>query len=295
MTNRIKSFSIFFNDQNDTVLNIQKGKPEKNHSREWFEALIIAAIFATVLRVFVVESYRIPTGSMERTLLAGDFLFVNKYVYGPKIPFTEIRLPGVKKVDRGDIIVFKFPKDRSLNYIKRCVAISGDTLEIHDQQLWINKKPFLLPEHGQFIGSRVPAGEPDYMIFPQFSNFNKDNYGPIRIPRNGDVVRLTAATYPLYSSLIADEGHDVSLQGRQVFIDGSPAEQYTVHENYYFAMGDNRDNSLDSRFWGFLPEKDLVGQAMIVYWSWDPDLSLLTNPLGKLGSIRLERSGLVVH
>jgi signal peptidase I len=276
-------------------LNIQKGKPEKNHSREWFEALIIAAIFATVLRVFVVESYRIPTGSMERTLLAGDFLFVNKYVYGPKIPFTEIRLPGVKKVDRGDIIVFKFPKDRSLNYIKRCVAISGDTLEIHDQQLWINKKPFLLPEHGQFIGSRVPAGEPDYMIFPQFSNFNKDNYGPIRIPRNGDVVRLTAATYPLYSSLIADEGHDVSLQGRQVFIDGSPAEQYTVHENYYFAMGDNRDNSLDSRFWGFLPEKDLVGQAMIVYWSWDPDLSLLTNPLGKLGSIRLERSGLVVH
>ncbi|MBZ4219970.1 MAG: signal peptidase I [Chlorobium sp.] len=276
-------------------MNIQKGKPEKNHSREWFEALIIAAIFATVLRVFVVESYRIPTGSMERTLLAGDFLFVNKYVYGPKIPFTEIRLPGVKKVDRGDIIVFKFPKDRSLNYIKRCVAISGDTLEIHDQQLWINKKPFLLPEHGQFIGSRVPAGEPDYMIFPQFSNFNKDNYGPIRIPRNGDVVRLTAATYPLYSSLIADEGHDVSLQGRQVFIDGSPAEQYTVHENYYFAMGDNRDNSLDSRFWGFLPEKDLVGQAMIVYWSWDPDLSLLTNPLGKLGSIRLERSGLVVH
>ncbi len=276
-------------------MNIQKGKPEKNHSREWFEALIIAAIFATVLRVFVVESYRIPTGSMERTLLAGDFLFVNKYVYGPKIPFTEIRLPGVKKVDRGDIIVFKFPKDRSLNYIKRCVAISGDTLEIHDQQLWINKKPFLLPEHGQFIGSRVPAGEADYMIFPQFSNFNKDNYGPIRIPRNGDVVRLTAATYPLYSSLIADEGHDVSLQGRQVFIDGSPAEQYTVHENYYFAMGDNRDNSLDSRFWGFLPEKDLVGQAMIVYWSWDPDLSLLTNPLGKLGSIRLERSGLVVH
>ncbi|MEI7825479.1 MAG: signal peptidase I [Chlorobiaceae bacterium] len=276
-------------------MNIQKGKPEKKHSREWMEALVIAAIFATVLRVFVVESYRIPTGSMERTLLAGDFLFVNKYVYGPKIPFTEIRLPGVKKVERGDIIVFKFPKDRSLNYIKRCVAISGDTLEIHDQQLSINRKPFALPQHAQFIGSRVPAGETDYSIFPQFSNFNKDNYGPIRIPRKGDVVRLSAATYPLYSSLIADEGHDVSLQGREVFIDGSPAQQYTVHENYYFAMGDNRDNSLDSRFWGFLPEKDLVGQAMMVYWSWDPDLSILTDPIGKLGSIRLARSGLVVH
>ncbi len=276
-------------------LNTQKGKPGKKHSREWFEALIIAAIFATVLRVFVVESYRIPTGSMERTLLAGDFLFVNKYVYGPTVPFTEIRLPGVDKVDRGDIIVFKYPKDRSLNYIKRCVAISGDTLEIHDQQLFINKKPVTLPEHAQFIGNREPAGSGDYMIFPQFSNFNKDNYGPIRIPRKGDVVQLTAATYPLYSSLVADEGHEVSLQGREVFVDGAPVQQYTVQENYYFAMGDNRDNSLDSRFWGFLPQKDLVGQALMVYWSWDPDISLLTDPIGKLGSIRWNRPGLMVH
>lgn len=276
-------------------MNTEKGKPEKKHSREWFEALIIAAIFATVLRVFVVESYRIPTGSMESTLLAGDFLFVNKYVYGPKVPFTEIRLPGVDKVERGDIIVFKYPKDRSLNYIKRCVAISGDTLEIHDQQLFINKKPMLLPEHAQFIGMRVPAGEADYMIFPQFSSFNKDNYGPIRIPRKGDVVQLTAVTYPLYSSLVADEGHEVSLQGREVFVDGSPVQEYTVQDNYYFAMGDNRDNSLDSRFWGFLPEKDLVGQALMVYWSWDPDLSLLTDPIGKLGSIRWTRPGLMVH
>jgi signal peptidase I len=276
-------------------LNTEKGKPEKKHSREWFEALIIAAIFATVLRVFIVESYRIPTGSMENTLLAGDFLFVNKYVYGPKLPFTDIRLPGVKKVDRGDIIVFKFPKDRSLNYIKRCVAVSGDTLEIHDKQLSINRKPVALPEHAQFIGQLEPAGAGDYMIFPQFSNFNKDNYGPIRIPRKGDVIRLTAATFPLYSSLIADEGHTVSLQGREVFVDGSLVQEYTVQENYCFAMGDNRDNSLDSRFWGFLPEKDLVGQPLIVYWSWDPDLSLLTDPFGKLASIRWSRPGLMVH
>jgi signal peptidase I len=276
-------------------LNTQKSKPEKKHSREWFEALIIAAIFATLLRIFIVESYRIPTGSMENTLLAGDFLFVNKYVYGPKVPFTDIRLPGVKKVDRGDIIVFKFPKDRSLNYIKRCVAVSGDTLEIRDQQLSINKKPVALPEHAQFIGHREPAGAADYMIFPQFSNFNKDNYGPIRIPRKGDVIRLTAATYPLYSSLVADEGHNVSLQGREVFVDGSPVQEYTVKENYYFAMGDNRDNSLDSRFWGFLPERDLVGQPLLVYWSWDPDLSLLTDPIGKIASIRWTRPGLMVH
>lgn len=276
-------------------MDIQPNKPEKKQSREWFEALIIAAIFATVLRVFVVESYRIPTGSMEKTLLAGDFLFVNKYVYGPKIPLTDIRLPGVNKVQRGDIIVFKFPKDRSLNYIKRCVAVSGDTLAIHNQQLSINRKLVALPEHAQFIGQRVPAGEGDYMIFPQSSNFNKDNYGPIRIPRQGDVIRLSAETFSLYASLIADEGHEVSLQGREVVIDGYPARQYTVKEDYYFAMGDNRDNSLDSRFWGFLPEKDLVGQALMVYWSWDPDLSLLTDPVNKLSSIRWNRPGLLVH
>ncbi len=276
-------------------MNNQKGKPEKKHSREWFEALIIAAIFTTILRVFVVESYRIPTGSMESTLLAGDFLFVNKYVYGPKIPFTDIRLPGVKKVDRGDIIVFKFPKDRSLNYIKRCVALSGDTLEIHGQQLSVNKKLSPLPPHAQFIGNRMAAGDGDYMIFPQFSNFNKDNYGPIRIPRKGDIVRLTPLNYPLYSALIADEGHEVSLQGRSVFIDGAPVQNYTVQSNYYFAMGDNRDNSLDSRFWGFLPEKDIVGQALMVYWSWNPDLSLFTDLVSKIGSIRLERTGLMVH
>ncbi len=282
-------------NQKSTSLNIQKGKPEKKHSREWFEALIIAAIFATILRVFVVESYRIPTGSMESTLLAGDFLFVNKYVYGPKIPFTDIRLPGVKKVDRGDIIVFKFPKDRSLNYIKRCVALSGDTLEIHGQELSINKKPAPLPPHAQFIGNRMAAGDGDYMIFPQFSNFNKDNYGPIRIPGKGDVVPLNPATYPLYSALIADEGHEVSLQGRTVFIDGTPVQNYTVQSNYYFAMGDNRDNSLDSRFWGFLPDKDIVGQALMVYWSWNPDLSLFTDLVSKIGSIRLQRTGLMVH
>ncbi len=276
-------------------MNTQQGKPEKKHSREWFEALIIAAIFATLLRVFVVESYRIPTGSMESTLLAGDFLFVNKYVYGPKIPFTDIRLPGVKTVGRGDIIVFKFPKDRSLNYIKRCVAVPGDTLEIHGQQLSINKKPSPLPPHAQFIGSRMAARDGDYMIFPQYSDYNKDNYGPLRIPRKGDVVRLTPGTYPLYSSLIADEGHDVSLQGRTVFIDGSPVQNYTVQSNYYFAMGDNRDNSLDSRFWGFLPEKDIVGQALMVYWSWNPDLSIFTDLVSKISSIRLQRTGLIVH
>ena len=273
----------------------QNGKPEKRQSREWFEALIIAALVATVLRIFVVESYRIPTGSMERTLLAGDFLFVNKYVYGPKVPFTEIRLPKIHDVQRGDIIVFKFPKDRSLNYIKRCVAIPGDVLEIRQRQLVINGNPVKLPEHGQYIGTEMPPGLADFQIFPSMSNYNKDNYGPIRIPRKGDVIELNQATYPLYRDLVSDEGHSVSMIGGKVFVDGFVLDRYTVGRNYYFAMGDNRDNSLDSRFWGFLPETDMVGEAMMVYWSWDPDLSLFTDPVAKVSSIRLQRTGLVVH
>jgi signal peptidase I len=276
-------------------MNNQNGKTEKRQSKEWFEALVIAALVATVLRLFVVESYRIPTGSMERTLLAGDFLFVNKYVYGPKVPFTEIRLPKIHDVQRGDIIVFKFPKDRSLNYIKRCVALPGDMLEIRKRELLINGAPVKLPANAQFIGAEMPPGLADYQIFPNMSDYNKDNYGPIRVPSKGDVIRLNASTFPLFRDLIADEGHEVSMIGDRVYVDGMSKTTYTVGRNYYFAMGDNRDNSLDSRYWGFLPESDVVGQALMVYWSWNPDMSLLTDPVGKISSIRWDRTGLLVH
>jgi len=272
-----------------------KGSSNKSQSREWFEALIIAALVATILRMFVIESYRIPTGSMEKTLLAGDFLFVNKFVYGARVPFTDIRFPKVDDVERGDIIVFKFPRDRSLNYIKRCVALPGDNLEIKEQQLIINGEPSALPPHAQFLAVAMPPGVPDYQIFPAMSDYNKDNYGPIRIPQKGDVVELTMRTIPLYHDLIASEGHTVTLSGNRVMIDGAFADQYTVQKNYYFAMGDNRDNSLDSRYWGFLPESDLVGEAMMVYWSWDPDLPLLFDPVEKITSIRWDRIGLGVH
>lgn len=232
---------------------------------------------------------------MEKTLLAGDFLFVNKFVYGARVPFTDIRLPKLHDVERGDIIVFKFPRDRSLNYIKRCIALPGDKLEIRNQQLFINDKLFALPPHAQFIGARMPPGVPEFQIFPSMSDYNKDNYGPIHIPREGDVVTLLAKTLPLYRDLIAYEGHTVSLVGDQVFVDGQAMDRYTVSRDYYFAMGDNRDNSLDSRYWGFLPESDMVGQAMMVYWSWDPDLPIVFDPVEKIASIRWNRMGLVVH
>ncbi|MDT9547191.1 MAG: signal peptidase I [Chlorobium sp.] len=276
-------------------MNRQHGGSGKKQSREWFEALIIAAIFASLLRVFVVESYRIPTGSMEKTLMAGDFIFVNKYVYGAKVPFTEFRTPRVDAVERGDIFVFKYPHDRSLNYIKRCVAVSGDTLAIRQRQLFINGQPALLPPHAQFLSREMAFGEQDSMIFPRFSGFNKDSYGPIRIPSKGDTLTLSRESFPMYAWLISDEGHRVRLEGNTVFVDGAPSASYRVERDYYFAMGDNRDNSLDSRFWGFVPQSDILGRALLVYWSWDPNLSLLTDPIEKISSIRWQRTGLFVH
>ena len=254
----------------------------------------MALFFATLIRVFIVESYHIPTSSMERTLLAGDFLFVNKYVYGAKVPFTDARLPRLDAVERGDIVVFKFPKDRSLNYIKRCVAVSGDSLEIRNRSLLVNGREQELPEHALHLGAKLPEGMEEPRIFPANSGFNKDNYGPLYIPRKGDVLELNPSTLPVYRELIAGEGHTVGEAGGRIVLDGKPADSYTVGENYYFVMGDNRDNSLDSRYWGFLSERDIIGQALVVYWSWSPTIPL-GDPLKKLASIRWGRTGLMVH
>lgn len=276
-------------------MNNQQPSPARKPLREWLDALLIAVIIATILRIFVVESYRIPTGSMEQTLLAGDVLFVNKYVYGAKVPFTNYRLPAAQDVERGEVIVFKFPKNRSLNFIKRCVAVGGDVLEIRNRNLFVNGKVVPLPEHAQFIAQEMPQGLGDSRIFPVNSHFNKDHYGPLRVPRKGDVIQLNAYTYPLYAALVADEGHTVALKGDGVYVDGALTDKYTVTDNYYFAMGDNRDDSLDSRFWGFVPGRDIVGRAIVVYWSWNPGRSIVQDPLGKVASIRWNRIGIKVH
>ncbi len=229
----------------------------KGPIRDWLEFIVTLTIMVFFIRTTVVEAYRIPSSSMEDTLLIGDFLMVNKFLYGIRtpdwigIPFTKIgfdvphtRLPALRQPQRGDIIVFKFPLDQSQNYIKRCVGLPGDTIEIRDKMLIVNGKAFPNPPKAKFADWHVlPKGVPQKDIYPPGAG-NRDNYGPIVVP-----------------------------------------------EGCYFMMGDNRDNSSDSRYWGFLPHDLILGKAFIIYFSWDKFI-----PLYRFyDSIRWSRIASIVH
>lgn len=195
--------------------------------REYVEAFAIALIAALFIRTFVVQAFRIPTGSMEDTLLVGDFLLVNKFIYGAKIPFTNWRLPSIREPKPGDIVVFKYPRNEEQDYIKRCIAVEGQVVEIRDKMVYVDGKKFDTPAGCKFIDPTVkPRGVVEYDIEPRSAG-NRDNYGPVQVP----------------------EGH-------------------------LFCMGDNRDNSYDSRYWGFLPRENVIGEALIIYFSWDPNMPL---------------------
>jgi signal peptidase I len=179
--------------------------------REYVEAALWALVLTLFLRAFVIQAFRIPSESMRDTLLVGDFLFVNKFEYGPKIPFTHVRLPGLRAPNRGDVIVFQYPQDPSKDFIKRLVAKGGETIEVRNKAVMVNGKPLVEPYAIHSDPTVRPSGYDA-----------RDNFGPI-----------------------------------------------TVDRGNLFMMGDNRDNSNDSRYWGTL-DMDLVkGRAMFLYWSWD--------------------------
>jgi len=279
-------------------------QPVQNPTRELVEAIIFALIAALFLKSFVVEAYRIPSGSMEKTLLVGDFLFVNKFIYGAKsplnIPFTDVRLPyftlpAMRDPQRGDVIVFIYPGDRDerqspevTNYIKRCVGTPGDSILIKDKILYVNGQMFFSPPGMQFSNPfPMPKDAYDPAMFPHGEHWNRDNYGPLRIPKKGDVVQLNAVNYKAWEIFIEREGRTPSLKNGIVYIDGKQASSYTVERNYYFMMGDNRDNSEDSRYWGFVPDDNIVGEAMLIYLSWNPNGTIPQ----MIGSIRWKRIG----
>ena len=221
----------------------KKVKQKKNIIREYVEAIGVALIAAMILRILVIQAFRIPTGSMKDTLLVGDFLLVNKFIYGvrtpERIPLVDIkipyvRLPGFKDPKRGEIVVFKYPLDTKLDYIKRCVAVEGDTVEVRNGDLYIDHKP---EGKSTFIKRMYDSNDSQYILYYKIEMGNGKKY----------TIRHYESQYNASNSF-------------------GPV---VVPKGHYFMMGDNRDNSADSRSWGFLTRENVVGQALIIYWSWN--------------------------
>jgi len=189
---------------------------------ENLKIVLIALTMAIVIKTSLVEAYKIPSASMEDTLLVGDFLLANKFIYGARLPVVGWQLPAVRDPESGDVFIFRYPRDPSVNYIKRCVAGPGQTVQVIDKVLYIDGKVFKDPEHAKFT---QPFVKPNLHPAPNGADWGQpDNFGPYKVPAG-----------------------------------------------QYFAMGDNRDNSYDSRFWGTVPRENVLGRAMLIHWSWRPD------------------------
>lgn len=297
------------NNSKSTVENVTHKKEDRSLFVEYLDALLFAVIVALVLKIFVVEAYRIPSGSMENTLIVGDMLLVNKFIYGAttprNVPFTDIRIPyfrfpAINKPERGDVVVFDFPGTLNekqppeiTNYIKRLIGEPGDTIKIMDKVLYVNGAEFPNPPDVKF--KDIVSETPSMDIFPRESGWNDDNYGPIAVPKKGDIIKLTLENYEMWRMFIIREGHSIRISAdRKIFIDEKETNEYPVQKDYYFMMGDNRNNSTDSRMWGFLSEDNIIGEAMIIYWSWNPEI-----PMGEFGrkveSIQWDRIAKIIH
>ncbi len=285
----------------------QKKKKPQTFSEiafSWVKTIVGAVIVVMIINGLAIASFVVPTGSMENTVMTGDFLFVNKFTYGPStpqvIPFVNIPLPYYKlpplcKPERGDVIVFVYPGDRGdfepdrfQYFLKRCVAIHGDTLQIINKRLHINGKEMKPPEHVKFTS---PVNNFDkFRTFPKGAGFSGDNYGPLVVPQKGDTINLTLDNFKRWKVFIQREDHVAYMWDGEIYIDDKVVNRYIVERDYYFAMGDNRDNSEDSRYWGFVPEENIVGSPMFVYWSWNTDLPL-SRIFDKFASVRWSRIG----
>ena len=375
------------------TLDTHKKAPARGVVREWADSILYAVVAALLIHSFWFKPFKIPTSSMERTLMAGDYLFVSKIAYGaqmPRLPFSlpflhnkfswsgvtipsyvaalelpYFRLPGLRKVKRNDIVVFNYPahdihdlqdgaglvKETSAkeNYIKRCVGVAGDKLEVRKAQVYINGEPGWNPPNMQrqyqiqTDGTRFSPSEgmkklgfrfidrqvninlferhegvydafcPDYTaaelkkisfvknigevisdsslvqanIYPNSIlgkpryPFNVDNFGPIDIPAKGKTITLTEDNYAFYLRVItAYEGHTFERKNEKFYIDNKETTTYTPKYDYYFMMGDNRHNSEDSRFWGFVPETHIVGTPVFIFFSHEPDFGIRFNRIG---------------
>ena len=341
----------------------RRRRPRKPRSTagEWTRAIVFAIIAALAIRNFLFQAYVIPSGSMEGTLLVGDYLVVSKLSYGVRMPITPVslpftqatipltntksywdglqlpyfRLPGLGKVKRGDVIVFNYPMeidtplhrpiDEQVNYIKRAVAIPGDTMLISNGQIYINHRPEPNPPNSEpsYLVQTDSTGlteailrkfevslvelyafhyyqlimppqaaaklrsyphiklvkeyyqlpgvyQADVFPFDRRLRWNADNLGPIIIPKKGGTIHLDSMNFAIYRRAIAVyENNQVDQHGNTIYINGKKTDRYTFKMDYYWMMGDNRHNSEDSRYWGFVPEDHIIGKALFTWLSTD--------------------------
>jgi len=340
----------------------KKPKKKKSEVRSWIDAIGFAVIAATILRTFLIEAYTIPTSSMEKSMLIGDFLFVSKVAYGPRVPITPIAFPlvhhtmpigngksyteavqlpyhrmkGLGEIERNDCVVFNWPAetlgrpvDKKENYVKRCVGVPGDKIELINAQLMVNDAPQEEPEgmkkqwhynvstkgtglNPNILYEKYDITEGGYgrnkneynltltnesrdaiqsftnvtsvkkqyekagiyadYIFPHDKNYkwNVDNFGPITVPAAGETVSITTKNLSIYKDIIERyENNKLEVVAGEIYINDKVATTYTFAMDYFWMMGDNRHNSADSRFWGFVPENHIVGKALFVWMSWD--------------------------
>ncbi len=214
---------------------------KRSFYKEWIEPFLIAAVVALFIRQFAVEAFKIPSGSMIPTLTIGDHLLVNKFVYGPRIPFTDSRIFTWKEPKRGDIIVFKYPQDEDKNFIKRVIGLPGDKIEIKDGKLYINDEAIRISTVPQ---TGVSTDKEPFSGYPYYDK-----------PK-------------LYDEQLGTVTHRIQYLRDQTGYNFGPK---IVPPQSVFVMGDNRDNSQDSRVWGFVKYNKILGKALIIYWSWDGD------------------------
>ena len=296
------------------------------------KAILWIILSVLLIKVTILEAYIVPTGSMENTIMTGDFLIGSRYVYGMRtpdwlgIPYTDIgffipyyKFPEFKIPKVGDVLIFKYPRDKYVKYVKRCVAGPGDTLKIVDKALYVNSQKIPMWEHGKFLGPTIDKkyNQPDIFLSSDI-NVNRDHLGPIYVPKKGDVFSIHEETNWKYLlPLLLMEGNTATLENngksyhftlqdpneifrrkgkeavfdeyfseynqngklitlgiqplknahfKYLMINGEPASlmnEYKLKQNYYWAMGDNRDDSLDSRYWGFVPENFILGEALL--------------------------------
>ncbi|MGE5437982.1 MAG: signal peptidase I [Syntrophothermus sp.] len=278
------------NIENQEELKNTKQEQEGDNRRVTYfiRNMLIAFIAALIIKSILFDAFKIPTGSMEKTLLPGDFIIVNKAAYTistPKtIPIINIEIPyvdlfSVGKPKQNDVIVFEYPGDKGelhptpkVNYIKRVIAGPGDTVFIKNKIVYVNGKKIDTPSTVFFSDYHMKEkGISERRIFPSNNKWNSDNYGPLVIPKAGDTININYKNIIDWGMIINREFNKkvVSPEGTVVFINGTPAKSYVLKKSYYFVMGDNRDQSMDSRYWGYVPEDYILGKAFLIYWSWD--------------------------